>query len=238
MAESAYNLEKLIGHDKAGRTLVIPKDDATPEEIKAFHVKLGVPDSPDGYVLKLPEGTPDATKKAMATWMHEAGVPPKSAEKLVDSFVKYSGEQEATARQSLIADGDKAFAEQTTAWGKEADANIELGKRFAAQALPEKVKLDNGTEVSRQDFLETIFNRTGATRAFLQMFAAAGKGLGEHKLLTNGEAPQGVMSAQQAQQRIAALRADPEWSKAYVNGDKGKLAEMTKLNQIAYGSAT
>lgn len=235
VAESAYNLEKLIGFDKAGRTLVIPKDDATPEEVKAFHVKLGVPETPDGYKLKLPDGTPEATTKAMQGWMHEAGVPPKSAEKLVESFVKFSGEQEATARAGLIADGDKAFAEQTSEWGKDAEANLELAKRFTAQALPEKVKLDNGTEVGRQEFLETLFNRTGATKVFLQMFAGAGKGLGEHAMRTNGEAPAGVMTPQQAQARIAALRADPDWSKAYVNGDKGKLAEMTKLNQLAYG---
>jgi hypothetical protein len=70
------------------------------------------------------------------------------------------------------------------------------------------------------------------------MFAGSGQGPGRAPLRkTNGEAPAGVMTPQQGAGRAShpALRNDPEWSKAYVNGDKGKLAEMTKLNQLAYG---
>ncbi|HQQ71498.1 MAG TPA: hypothetical protein PLL92_14465, partial [Alicycliphilus sp.] len=44
---SAWNLEKLIGADRNGRTVVLPKYDKDVEGIKAFRAKLGVPDSPD-----------------------------------------------------------------------------------------------------------------------------------------------------------------------------------------------
>jgi hypothetical protein len=54
--ESSYNLEKLIGFEKAGRTLVLPKDDAPVEEQRAFWQKLGAPEKAEDYKLPIPEG--------------------------------------------------------------------------------------------------------------------------------------------------------------------------------------
>lgn len=236
VTESAYNLEKLIGFDKAGRTLVVPKDDASPEELRAFQSKLGVPEKPDGYTLPLPA---DADPKLLATmqgWMHEAGVPPKSATKLTESFVKFSVEQQAQQEQALVVNSDKAFADVTARWGKDADANIELGKRFAAQLLPEQVTLDSGEKVGRADFLAKIFNSTGATAAMMELFAKAGAGLGEHRLHQNGGNGFSVDSPAAAQARIKALQSDKAWSNAYLNGDKDKKAEFEALFKTAFPS--
>jgi hypothetical protein len=116
VAESAYNLEKLIGFDKAGRTLVVPKDDATPDEMRAFHAKLGVPETPDGYKLPLPEGRPEAGR-------HAAGVDAQgrrdaTRRRDADEGVRRVLCRAAARREGeLIAASDKAFADQTTAWG-------------------------------------------------------------------------------------------------------------------------
>jgi hypothetical protein len=237
VAESAYNLEKLIGHEKAGRTLVVPKDDASPEEVKAFHSKLGVPDSPDGYTLPLPADADPALVKTMQGWMHEAGVPPKSAAKLTEAFVKFSTEQQVQQDKAQLASSDKAFAEVTARWGKDADANIELGKRFAAQLLPAEVALDNGEKIGRADFLAKLFKSTGATGAVMELFAKAGAGLGEHKMHSNGGGGMGgVDSPAAAQARIKALQSDKAWSAAYLNGDKDKKAEFGALFKVAYPS--
>jgi hypothetical protein len=236
VAESAYNLEKLIGFDKAGRTLVVPKDDATPDEMRAFHAKLGVPETPDGYKLPLPETADPKLAATLQGWMHKAGVTPRAAETLTKEFVAYSAEQQRAAEGEMIAASDKAFADQTTAWGAKADENLELGKRFAAQVLPAEITLDSGAKVSRQQFLESVFNATGATRVFLEMFAKAGGGLGEHKIAGGGDNPAMGLSPQAAQARIQALRTDPEWTKAYLGGDRAKLEEMTRLMAIANGA--
>src|SRR5262245_744719 len=45
------NLEKLPGLQAAGRTIVLPKDDADVDGIKAFRAKLGVPEKVDGYTV-------------------------------------------------------------------------------------------------------------------------------------------------------------------------------------------
>jgi len=235
VAESAYNLEKLIGFDKAGRTLVIPKDDATPEEIKAFNTKLGVPEKAADYKLPLPANANPKLVESIQGWMHKAGATPKVAEALTNEFVAFSATQQEQARNDMITSSDKAFADVSQKWGAKAQENLELGKRFAAQVLPAEVTLDDGSKVSRQDLLERVFNSTGATGVMLELFANAGRGMGEHKVLSNGEGGGfGDLSPQAAQQRIAALKADPAWSKAYLGGDKDKLAEMTRLNALAY----
>lgn len=236
VTESAYNLEKLIGFDRAGRTLVVPKDDATPEEIKAFQSKLGVPDSADGYTLPLPADADPALVKTMQGWMHEAGIPPKSAAKLTEAFVKFSVEQKTSEDKTLFDQSDKAFGEVTARWGKDSDANLELGKRFAAQLIPAEVTLDNGSKVSRNDFLAKVFNATGATGAMMELFAKAGGGLGEHQMHTNTQGGMPDNSPGSAQARIKSLLADKSWSNAYLNGDKDKKAEMARLHEVAYGS--
>lgn len=237
VTESAYNLEKLIGFDKAGRTLVIPKDDATPEELKAFHSKLGVPESADGYQLPLPADADPALVKTMQSWMHEAGIPPKSASKLTEAFIKFSAEQVATQEKTLLDQSDKVFGEVMTRWGKDADANMELGKRFAAQLIPAEVTLDNGQKIARADFLGKIFNSTGATAAMMELFASAGRGLGEHKVHQNTSNGMSVDSPAAAQARIKALQGDKAWTNAYLNGDKEKKVEMDRLHVLAYGQA-
>jgi hypothetical protein len=44
------------------------------------------------------------------------------------------------------------------------------------------------------------------------------------------------ISPQAAQAKIQALRNDPEWTKAYLGGDRAKLEEMTRLMAIANGA--
>lgn len=236
-AESAYNLEKLIGFDRAGRTLVIPKDDAPPEEMQAFRAKLGVPATAAEYKLPLPEGSDPKLTETIQGWMHKAGATPAVASALTEQFVAFSAAQKTEGEGKLLDLSDKAFATTTTKWGKEAQANLELGKRFTANLLPAEVMMDDGSKVDRQTFLEKIFNTTGATGAMLELFAKAGKGLGEHQMLTPGGGDGFGDSPQTAQVKIAALKADPAWSKAYLNGDKAKLAEMTRLTAIAYPAA-
>lgn len=233
VTESAYNLEKLIGFEKAGRTLVIPKDDATPAEKAAFNLKLGVPATAAEYKLPLPEGHDPKLNETIQGWMHKAGATPSVAASLTEQFVAFSAAQKTDADKALLDLSDKAFATTTTKWGAEAQANLELGKRFTANLLPDQVTLDNGEKLDRQTFLEKLFNTTGATGAMLELFAKAGRGLGEHAMRT-GAAPPANDSPAGAQARIAALKADAVWVKAYLGGDKDKVAEMTRLTAQAF----
>ena len=75
--ESYVNLEKLFGADKAGRTIVIPKDENDQEGLKAFRAKIGVPEAPEAYEL----GDTNFAKAA-SSWFLETGVPKSAAQAL------------------------------------------------------------------------------------------------------------------------------------------------------------
>ncbi len=45
LVSAHWSLEKLMGHDRAGRTVVVPGETATPEERATFLAKLGRPDT-------------------------------------------------------------------------------------------------------------------------------------------------------------------------------------------------
>src|SRR5690606_12217572 len=53
--ESYRQLERLLGADKAGRGLVLPKGPEDVEGWRAVHARLGCPEAPEAYELDLPE---------------------------------------------------------------------------------------------------------------------------------------------------------------------------------------
>jgi hypothetical protein len=207
LAESAWNLEKLIGHERAGRTIVIPADDAPAEEIAAFRSKMGVPEKVDDYmsVIKVPEGQPDTFAREAATWFHEAGIPPKQAAILAEKWnASMAAGATQQAEQSRVQ-ADQEFGQVVSAWGKDADANLELGKRAAAQFIPAK------DAAERQAILGKLEGAIG-TKAMLEMFANIGKNLGEHRMATSGD-PGGMgMAPAEAQAKINALKSDKAWT--------------------------
>lgn len=229
LAESAWNLEKLLGHERAGRTVVIPGEDAPAEEVAAFRAKMGVPEKVDDYmsVIKVPEGQPDTFAKEAATWFHEAGIPPKQAAQLVEKWnASMSAGATAQAEQARVQ-ADQEFGQVVSAWGREADANLELGKRAASQFIPAK------DAAERQAILGKLESAIG-TKAMLEMFANIGRNLGEHRMATSGD-PGGLgVSPAEAQAKINALKSDKAWTTAYLQGDATKKAEMERLIKIAY----
>lgn len=224
VAESAYNLEKLMGFDKAGRTIVMPDENATPEQIAAFRQKMGVPESVDGYKLPVPEGTPDGFAKTAAEWFHEAGVPAGAAEKVASKWNEYQAAEMQRQEQEFSARSEQEFGNLKSEWGKAYDQNLELARRAAQQFLPAK----DATE--RQQMLSAIERVTG-TEKMLKFFANIGTGLGEHKMHTDGGG--GAMTPAQASQRIAELKSNQEWTAAYLSGDKAKANELAQLIAMA-----
>lgn len=229
-AEAHYNLEKLLGFEKAGRTLVVPGENATPEEIKAFQQKLGVPDSADKYDIPVPDGLDDSFAKEAKSWFHEAGIPAPAAAKLAEKWNGYMQAAEQQVEQQFIAQSESDFASWKAEQGAAASQNIELAKRAAAQFIPAK----DASE--RQDMISKIERAIG-TANFMKFMTSVGSGLSEHKMLGGGEGGL-VLTPAQAQQRINELRSNKDWSTAYLAGDKQKLAEMETLQKLAVGEAS
>lgn len=224
--ESAYNLEKLLGFDKAGRTIVLPGENATPEEIKAFNAKLGVPETPDGYKLPVPDGVDDSFAKTAAQWFHENGVPAKAAEQIASKWNETMALQQKAADEAFAVQSENEFKSWQAEQGAAAAQNIELAKRAAAQFIPA------ADTAERQAIMEKM-ERAMGTGAFMKMMSSIGSGLSEHKVHTGGSGGLTPTPAQ-AQQRIAELKSNREWTAAYVSGDKAKLSEMEALMKLAY----
>jgi hypothetical protein len=229
-AEAHYNLEKLLGFEKAGRTLVVPGENATPEEIKAFQQKLGVPESADKYEIPVPAGMDDTFAKEAKGWFHEAGIPAPAAAKLAEKWNSYMEAAEQHAEQQFIAQSENDFNSWKAEQGAAATQNIELAKRAAAQFIPAK------DAAERQDMISKIERAIG-TANFMKFMSSVGSGLAEHKMVGGGEGGL-VLTPAQAQQRINELRSNKEWSTAYLQGDKQKLAEMENLQKLAVGEPT
>ena len=224
VADSAYNLEKLIGFDKAGKTVVIPDENSSPETRQAFLAKMGVPEKADGYKLPVPTGQSDAFAKEAANWFHEQGIPAKAAEGLTTKFNEYSAAQQAAQDQAFSVKSEQEFAGLKGEWGAAYDQNLELGKRAAMQFIP-------GTPEERATTLQALEKSMG-TGALLKFMANVGKGLGEGKVHMDGMSS-GVMTPAQANQRIAELKSNKDWSSAYLAGDKTKAKELTDLIAMA-----
>lgn len=226
VAESAYNLEKLMGFDKAGRTIVMPGENATPEEIKAFHAKIGVPENVDGYKLPVPQGMTDTFAKEAASWFHKHGVPAKTAEGIANDWNGFVAAQQKAADEAFAVQSENEFKSWEAEQGAAAAQNIELAKRAAAQFIPA------GTTQERQQLMSKIERAIG-TGNFMRMMATIGSGLSEHKVHTGGEGGL-VLTPAQAQQRINELKSNKDWSTAYLGGDKAKVTEMENLMKLAY----
>lgn len=225
VAESAYNLEKLMGFDKAGKTIVVPDENATPEQLSAFRAKMGVPDKADGYKIEVPEGAPPEFAKEAANWFHEAGIPAKAAEALTAKWNEYTAAQAKAFDEKFVTDSSAEY----TAWEKDQGAalkqNLELFKRAASQFIPA------ATPQERAEMVSNIERAIG-TGNFMKMMSSIGQGLAEHKSVGPGDGG-GVLTPAQASQRIAELKSNKDWAAAYLSGDKAKSEEMQKLIALA-----
>jgi hypothetical protein len=231
VATSAYNLEKLIGHDKAGRTLVVPKDDATPEERSAFLQKLGVPSKAEDYKLPIPEGQDGSFAKQAAQWMHEAGIPAKAAETLAAKWNEHvAGLQSASTNQTAVQSAQDLEA-LTGEWGAAYDKNVEMARRATTNFLPAK------SQEERAAMMTKIEGAIG-TAAMMKLFANVGGGLAEHQVHTGGEpANFNAMTPGQARAKIDELMSDNKWAAEYLAGNKAKQVEMTRLHMYLSGMA-
>jgi len=228
--ESNYNLEKLIGFEKAGRTIVLPKEDATPEERAQFFQKIGAPADVSGY--KTPESM--ATDPMVAAFREQALKTNMLPQQFEETLSWYQQQQAATQKaefEARAAAGEKAIGDLRGEWGAAYDQNIELAKRAANQFLPAK-------SADERKAMMGVIEAAVGTEAMLRFFSKIGEGLGEDRMHTDGDPGTGdVMTPAVAKAKIEALKNDKEWAAAYVKGDAGKREEMSRLHKFAYPEA-
>lgn len=229
-AQSAWHLEKLLGADKAGRSILLPKDEKDEAGYRAVLAKLGMPEKPDGYGFN-PEGVDAELLSRTSAHFHKLGLTKAQAAGLME-FIgaenKALEEAEAKADETFTTQSAKEFDELKGKWGADSDRNIELARRAARQFLP---KEQAGELMDKME-------RAIGTRAMLEFFHAVGAGLGESSVDGGGSGGGngfGGMSVEGARARLSELRKDPEYVKAWANGDAAKRKEIADLDKIIAG---
>lgn len=204
--KSYDELQRFVGADKAGRGVVLPGEKATPEEITAFRLKLGVPTDATGYDIKLPENFPDPEfGKVAAPLLHKHGIPKTAAEGLMADFTAQVAAAEAARAAAETKQFSTEMADLKNEFGANFDQKMELGKRaFVKVGMPPEV----------MDLIEDAMHDKGkpGTAAMLKFAANLGEMLGEGKFVDG----QGTGGFEETHDQLiaqrAALYADPAWA--------------------------
>ncbi len=183
---------------RLGRSVTLPDRDATAAEIAVFHSRLGRPDTPDGYTVRLPDGLPDhlrpgpesaPSRAAFLSAMHEAGATPGTVQAAFDWYYAAATDADAAARAARERANAKADAELRRDWGGDYERNTALARRT--------LKHFGDSE------LTASIEQAGLARhpAWLRALARIGRATREDGLLTGGE----TMPAADARQRIDTI---------------------------------
>lgn len=218
---SYANLEKFLGADKAGRGLVLPKEDAGADEWNQVYDRLGRPKAPDGYKLPVPQGDTGEFAQMAAKVFHEAGLNNKQAEALANWWNQTQEQMVGSEQQSLVQNSEVDMAQLQQEWGRDFDSNIEAGRRAARQF---------GVDADTISSMESAMG----TKKVMELFTKIGKGLTEDAFV-DGSGNRGFgVSPEAARVRINQLKGDSEWTAKYLGGNADAKAEMERLLRAAY----
>jgi hypothetical protein len=218
------NLSKMI----SAKGVIVPKDDAKPEEWDKFYNTLGRPEKADGYKLSEMKElhpsikvTPESTK-AFFDLAHKAGFTAKQAD-MINQWYLGSVSQQLKAQDQ--AWNDKVVAAETalkTKWGQDYEKNVTLAKTLVAKAGGQAVIDGLGEAVNNP--------------AVLEFLAKIGGHFAEDDFKSLGVTQQAAAPNADAIKKIEEIKGNKEH--AYWNANDPKhndaVEEVRKLYEIAY----
>lgn len=151
MVKSLIHTKQLASGKMEGY-IKVPGEGATPEEVAAYRKAQGVPDAPDGYELKKPEGElgnfyNEEEVKAFAAKAAELGLTKAQAAALAEwrmGISKEFDDKEREEGRAFLAERDKVFTEN---WGAKKDAELVDAQRML-------LALDHSLDPKMVNFLE------------------------------------------------------------------------------------
>jgi hypothetical protein len=235
----------------ADRKLGRPADELIPRPKKDQDVAawmrenaglFGIPEAPEKYEVKRPEGWPkdakwdDALETQARKVAHEEGLPPRALQRLTDVYAGAVGRLMESAQAELETARTAMMADLERDWGGQAEARITRAQQ-AASVVGEKLGLDQNGILSLVQSIAPKTGDAGVMRLFDligdMMSSDTGIGIGK------GEGSLGMTPAE-AKQKIAEMRS-PEgaYGKAYAAQNRTEMArlqpEIERLTRIAAG---
>lgn len=214
------NLEKLLGADKAGNALVLPRGDAKPEEWGAIWDRLGRPPAADGYARL--EGDADM-QNAMFGKFHELGLTKTQG----DTIAQWLAEQGTKTAEQMQAQAQQRFQQEDMEvkqeWGAAYNQNL-----AQAQQAARGLGLDTGT-------IDKLAEALGH-RATMNLLQKIGSRMGEDSFVSGDrtEAFNNALTPGQAKAQISSLMQDRSFTQKYLAGDAEAKAKMEALHRFAY----
>lgn len=216
---SSYkNLEKVWGADKAGRAIMLPKDDSDTAALDAIYDKLGRPADPSGYEISLPEGAAPELADRAKTWFHKAGLTVNQAKAVTEAYQAVELEQ----AQQIDQRDQREKADLEKEWGADYTQKVEVAKRGIAAA---------GLTTEEVRSLELAVGPARATK-MLEFF---GRNYTEARPLDGAPSTGfGGLNPAQAQTKINELYGDANFMSRYNNPDpKIRAAAMTEIENLS-----
>lgn len=220
------NLEKLLGADKAGNAVILPKPDATPEELGKFYDRIGRPADASGYKVDVPEGIGSKEfAQAAASKFHELGLTQKQGEQLAawwnEQATSAVSAQQATAQEKFAAD-EHALKQD---WGAAYTQNLNQAQA-AVRGL--------GVTPEQIDALSSAMGH----KATMEFFQKIGSRMGEDSFVTGDKTERfgSAMTPGQAKAEISLLRGDKNFVARLMNKDAEATTRWNQLHQYAYPS--
>jgi hypothetical protein len=173
------NQDKVISRQNKG--VYPPGENANPQEILAFHRAIGVPESPDGYTLTIPEGVEkyyqDAELMNEAKGvMHQLGLTPKQFAGIMALDAKRMQQAEQAMTSDPVAFYEEALelampvmkqqaeAELREKWGDAYDTRLQFANAAITENTEEGEQRDKlleriGNDPLVADFIATIHHK-------------------------------------------------------------------------------
>lgn len=226
---SYRNLEKLIGADRAGRTVVMPGPDADGDALNEFYTKLGRPTDPKGYELPVPEGHDGKMAEWASGVFHEAGLTPKQAQVVAEKWNEYVGGMSQESQAAQQAQAQQAEAALRKEWGAAYEQKVN-GIEQAASALGMNEKQLLGLREAM------------GPAAAMKFIDGLAEKLGESPIDSGGEnRASGVLTPAAASEQLKALGTDKEFMDAWMNkshpSHQWAVEKKSRLARMAAGQA-
>jgi hypothetical protein len=168
LVKSYVNLERAYG---SNNKVAIPGEHATPEEKAEFFNRIGRPEKPEGYEIKMPDKVgdkpfpkelwSDERAKTFATKAHELGLTKAQAQALVEyQAANGLGDFESVTGAQARAQADADAALRAKWPGQMYDTKLALAQKAAVQAGGEKI-LSNPKLANDPDVIEMLANVGG-----------------------------------------------------------------------------
>jgi hypothetical protein len=221
LTEQYRAAEKFIGVPP-DQVVKLPKADAKPEDIRAFHERLGAPKEAKDYDLSAVKDTTIAD--ALRTAAHQTGLSKDAAAAVAKSVADALASKVTTENTLTTAKLAEQKANLTKNWGDKFAYNhlqaIEGARRLGIS--PEGVKALEG-QIGYDAVMEAMRKIGASTRE--DTFVERGQG-----------GPAGdVTTVEGAKSRKQELMADNAWVTRYNNGDQTARREMDRLNMMITG---